>query len=95
MRTDRRNILHSPPPYPTSGYSLDILPTPQDTILPLKGPGTRDTLSPRRQTNTSENFTFPQLRWRSVKMMKKIMLVVTELFNIAVNDLDWKKIFPL
>ena len=88
MRTDRRNILHSPPPYPTPGYSLDILPTPLDTILPQKGPGTMDTLSPRRQTNTPENFTFPHLRWRSVKMMQKIMLVVTDLFNIAVNDFD-------
>ena len=39
-------------------------------IIPLqKGPGTTDAhpyLSPREQTDDSENITFPQLRWRAV-----------------------------
>ena len=76
--------LGIPYPLPVIAYPLDTLPPPPDTLAPWKGPGTRDTLFSRgdlapdrvtqpsvdRMTVTSENITFPQLRWRSVNILQ-------------------------
>ena len=58
---------------PLPGYPSDILPLGYSTLpwmpyppLDILPPGT---LPPREQINTSENITFPQLRWRLVKML--------------------------
>ena len=78
---------------PGIAYPLDTLPPPPDTLTSWKGPGTRDTLFSRRalepdrgtlpsvdrMTVTSENITFPQLRWRSVNIPQLALAKLAEI----------------
>ena len=84
--------LGIPYPLPVIAYPLDTLPPPPNTLTPWRGPGTRDTLFSRRDlapdrgtlpsvdrmTFTSENITFPQLRWRSVNILQLALTKLTQ-----------------
>ena len=75
-------LVYLPPVIPTLW-----VPTPLDTYPPQKGPGTRDTYPPEgtwdqryifpgrdlEQTDISENITFPQRRWRAVKITDAVV----------------------
>ena len=75
------------PWYTFPGYTYPLGTYPLDTYPPQKGPGTRDTyppegtwdqryISPGRdleQTDICENITFPQRRWRAVKITDAVV----------------------